>query len=276
MKKYNITLLIALAVSLVITSCGLSEDNKKSLEEALSSLNTEKEYAESIYGQLTDDSYKDSLSELSDKYALYKDLESSKVKSKEFEDTLSGINNLTESYKSLSDQLNTELSNEQAAAAESEKHIEILSVIQNKSGSEIKSIVLKDNSQNTKSDNLLLSDQTLPSGTMLLGAVLPVYTDSTSFAILVTDTLGNVNEYDLPLTNLTNDEDIKISITINTPETGVSIGDYVSDSSSESDSVSDDASDSDSDDVSVDDLDADSDDSDSDDSVSDDSDEAAS
>ena len=82
--------------------------------------------------------------------------------------------------------------------------------------------------------NLLLGGQTLKSGTILAGAVLPVYIDSTDFALIITDTLGNTHEYVLPLTDLQKDVQIKITVTINTPEAGVSVGDYASVEDSES------------------------------------------
>jgi cell shape-determining protein MreC len=234
MKKNITTAICALIAAIMLSACGLSEENKNLVNEALSNLTIEKESSEKLYGELTDESFSDELNELSAQYQEFSELDVSKIKNKKCEEMLGNINALTDSYKTLYDEMNAELSKEQAETAENEKHIEILSNIINKSGSELSSIIIRDNSQGTDSENLLLGGQTLKSGTILAGAVLPVYVDSTDFALIITDTLGNTHEYALPLTGLQKDVQIKISVTINTPEAGVSIGDYASVPDSES------------------------------------------
>ncbi|MBE5860450.1 MAG: hypothetical protein E7301_10075 [Butyrivibrio sp.] len=234
MKKIITTAICTLSAAIMLSACGLSEENKNLINEALSNLTIEKESSEKLYGELTDESFSEELSELATQYQEFSELEVSKIKNKNFEETLGNINALTDSYKALYDEMNAELSKEQAETAENEKHIEILSNIINKSESELSSIIIRDNSQGTDSENLLLGGQTLKSGTILAGAVLPVYIDSTDFLLITTDTLGNTHEYALPLTGLQKDVQIKISVTINTPEAGVSIGDYASVEDSES------------------------------------------
>ncbi len=73
---------------------------------------------------------------------------------------------------------------------------------------------------------MLAEGQTLPYGRILEGAVLPIHSDSSSFSLIVTDTLGNENEYPLSIEDAAAAAESGISITLNLPENGAEISNY--------------------------------------------------
>ncbi len=225
LKKLIFTLTTILCI-FVISSCGLSKENHAKITQAKSDLTTQKAMAEDIYGKLTTDSFNDRLSELSSKYDEYNSMELDKIKDKEAEEIISGMNELTLSYNSLTDEMNSQLLTEEATAAENAKNLEILCRISNYSGSEISSIILRDNTKVTDTANMLAEGQTLPYGRILEGAVLPIHFDSSSFSLIVTDTLGNENEYPLSIEDAAAAAESGISITLNLPENGAEISNY--------------------------------------------------
>ncbi len=224
-KKLMLSFTTILCI-LLLSACGLSDENIAKVKEAQSALTKEKENAEDIYGKLTTDSFLDKLTELSTKYDEYKDLEVEKLRNKHVEDIVSGMGELTDSYKALGDEMNTELQAEEAAAAESAKHVEILCYIQNKSGLELSSIIFHDNSQGTDTANMLLEGHSLYSGRTLEGVVLPVNTDSSDIAIVVTDNVGNETTYPLTIVDIASATENGISITLGSPEDGAEISNY--------------------------------------------------
>ncbi len=224
-RSFHIYALIA-AFSILLSACGLSEENHNKLTEAINELTTQKEFAEEMYGKLTTDSYEGELSDLASKYEEYKSMDISKLSDKEAPDTLNQISELTSSYKSVFDKMDAELKNEESISNEAAKHIEILCRIENKSDSEITSIVLKDAQTSSESGNFILEGHSLSSGEILEGVVLPIYTDSASRSLLVTDASGETAEYALELGDVNAASQNGISVTIGSSEEGIIIGDY--------------------------------------------------
>ncbi|WP_029323760.1 hypothetical protein [Butyrivibrio sp. AE3004] len=224
-NRFHLYIMIFL-FSIFLSACGLSDENHSKLKNALNDLTTQKDYAEDLYSKLTTEDFKEELSELSEKYNEIKDQDISKLKNNQTDDMILQMETLRDAYKQTFDRMNDELKTEEKAAKEEVKHIEVLCRIENKSGSELSSIILKDVSKSTESKNFLGENKILSTGQILEGAVLPIYSDSTSRSISVTDTLGNVTEYPLDIEDINSAVGSGISIVINAPGGALEISSY--------------------------------------------------
>ncbi|WP_408069705.1 hypothetical protein [Butyrivibrio sp. JL13D10] len=225
MKKNIITITIISAL-LLTASCRASNENIEKATSVRDSLTQQKELAEDTNGKLTGTSYEDELSELQTQYNLYTGTDFNKLNDKEIQEIIPDMDELSASYTALLDEMNKELSSEDAATLEASKNIEIVCYIANNSGLELSSIILRDNSLGTDSPSFLAEGQTLPSGRILAGVTFPVNTDSASRSIIVTDTQGNEHEYPITIDDPTAVSENGISITLSAPENGAEVGSY--------------------------------------------------
>ena len=226
-KKHLYTLAILICCTM-LSACKVSEENLSSITKARDELTQQKGFAEEIYGKLTTDAYGEDLLAYETQYNAITDFDTEKLKDKDVQELLPKINNLTESYKTLYSEMEKELEVEGNALAESAKHTEILCYIENKSGSEFNSIILKDTSLATETENYLKEGTTLPSGRILTGIILPINLDSNSRILSVTDTLGKVYDYALNIENISSAAENGISIILGSPENGAEISSYSS------------------------------------------------
>ena len=223
MSKKGLYFLTAMLLCLILTACGLSEENLSKLTKSRDALLVQKELAENLNGDLVSEAFIDELSQLASQSEEFSALNFEKVKNKEVEDLVSRMDALTGSYKDISDKISAELSAEESAQKETEKHIEILCSIENASGSELSSICFKDLTDGSVTENYLAEGTTLPGGRILAGVTLPVYSDNSSFCLVVTDTLENEYEYALDLGDLSAAAEKDFSIRLGTPEEGATV-----------------------------------------------------
>ncbi len=226
MKK-RLAALILLLTMMMVSACGLSEENQIRVSSAQDELKQSKKKVEDLYGRLSDDYYAEVIENLEKKYSAYDVIDTKKLRNKEVDALVQEMGKVTASYNELEKEMGDKVKFDEEVMAEAAKYKEIRCFIQNDYGSEITGIVLKDKSQRTESDNLLVKGQSLGAGQVLSGVVLTVYEDSTSWDLIITDILGNQSTYevDFPDEMDTMVED-GISIIIHTPETGLSIGKY--------------------------------------------------
>lgn len=219
-------LLISIISVIFLSACSASHENIEKATSARDSLTMQKELSESVNGKLTATSYEDKLSELLVQYNAYMGTDFKKLNDKEIQTIITDINALTDSYSALLDEMNKQLESEEAAALAASKNIEVICYIANNSGSELSSIILRDNSSGSDSSNLLADGLTLPSGRILAGVTLSFNLDSSSYSLIVTDTLGGEHEYSLSIDDINSAAKSGISITLSAPENGAEVGSY--------------------------------------------------
>ena len=219
----------ALVMALLIGGCGLSEENLQLVTETRENLTKAKTEAETIYGKVTDDDNEKYLADLATEYEEFEALNLEKLKDEDVEELVPRMKDLISSYEELYIELESVHKYEQDTAAEEAKYKEVTCYIENKSGSELSGIVLNDVTKGESSDNILFEGETLPSGRMLAGVTFSLYSESTAWQLVTTDTLGNENTYDVTFTDFDNLSQNGMSLTIYSPESesGVSVGSYV-------------------------------------------------
>jgi len=187
-KILNITM--AFVVAILLTACGPSEEKLAEVQVALTALENARTVAEETYGNLIDSSYKDQLDQLAEASDSYAALEYDKMKDEDIDEVLPTINDLASSYESIESEL-LEIAQKEKDEAEAEgRYIDIQGYITNKTGKTITGIVLRDDSENTESDNLILNGIELGNSETLMGVVLNVYMPTSSWSVIITTSEG--------------------------------------------------------------------------------------
>ena len=225
MKKKIIAGVLA-GIMFTLSACGMSKENLAIATETRDSLTAVSKESDKLYGELTDESHKNELDELDTKLEEYNAIELKKVKDDEAEELIAGMKDLTASYESLNDTMKTEIEQYKAQIEEEAKYKDILCYIENKSGSELSGIIIKDISKGTESENLLFEGQTLPQGRILSGVIFTVYEESSQRQLITTDTLGNEVTYNLELSGISEMSESGISIKIPAPDNEITVGPY--------------------------------------------------
>lgn len=225
MKKRLFTVITILTLAM-LSACGMSKDNQALAEAKREELRSARKAAEELYSQLTVDTFGDALYNFEQKEEEYEALEFKKVKNKDTEGVLMGMDSLIYDYQYLCGEMEKELKVEQDLSEDIAKYHDVLCYIENKSGSELSSMVVKD-SAGGDSGNLLFDGMTLPSGRIIAGITITLYEGNT-YTLVTTDTLGNENTYELSFEKEMADmEENGISIIINAPENGALVSDYI-------------------------------------------------
>lgn len=186
-KKKILLPIITGALMLALTACGPSDEKLSEAETARSLLVEAKESAEETYLDISDESLRSTLDELSEKEAWIEALEFKKMNDKKIDEVLPEIKELTDSYQNILGSLSDTLKSETEVKEEKEKHTELAVYFTNKTGLNLKEIVLHDLTADTKSDNFLGEGVTLGSGYTLMGVSLDIYKDSNEWEFIVTD-----------------------------------------------------------------------------------------
>ena len=216
-----------LMAALFIGGCGLSEENLQLITETMDELTKTKTEAEAMFGKITDSDNQAYLSKLEEEYSEFEATEFEKLKDEDVEEMVPRMKELISSYDELLNELGNVYKYEQDSAAEEAKYKDVSCYIENKSGSELSSIVLKDVTKGESSENILFEGTTLPSGRILAGVTFTLYEESTSWQLVTTDTLGNENTYEVAFTDIDNLSQNGMSLVISSPENGVTVGSYV-------------------------------------------------
>ena len=185
-KKITISIITG-ALMLALTACGPSDEKLSEAETARNLLVEAKNNAEETYLDISDESLRSALDELSVKEAGIETLEFKKMNDKKIDEVLPEIKELTDSYQNLLGNLSDTLKTETEVKEEKEKHTELTVYFVNKTGLNLTEIVLHDLTTDTRSDNFLGEGITLGSGYTLMGVSLDIYKDSSEWEFIVTD-----------------------------------------------------------------------------------------
>ena len=172
---------------MALVACGPSDEKLSEAETARNLLVEAKTNAEETYLDITDESLRSTLDELSEKEAGIEALEFKKMNDKKIDEVLPEIKELTDSYQSLIGNLSDTLKAETEVKEEKEKHTELTVYFVNKTGLNLTEVVLHDLTTDTYSDNYLGDGVILGSGYTLMGVSLDIYKDSSEWEFIVTD-----------------------------------------------------------------------------------------
>ena len=186
-KKKILIPIVTCALMLALSACGPSDEKLSEAETKRNLLIEAKTGAEETYLDISDESLKSALDELSEKEIKIETLDFTKMNDKKIDEVLPEILDLTSQYQDLLGSLSETLKTETEVKEEKEKHTELKVYFINKTGLNIKEIVLHDLTADTYSDNYLGDGVILGSGYTLMGVALDIYQDSTQWEFVITD-----------------------------------------------------------------------------------------
>ena len=185
MKKRVI--IAAALMMLVLSGCKPSAEK---LSEAEGYVNQLKEYqnaAEEKYLDIADTSLRPELDALGVKAAAVYEEDFSKLSNKKIDEKIPEVLLLLGQYEDIQKRLDGTYQEETSANEELAKNLKIDAYIINKCGFDISSIILRDVTTDTYSDNLIGEGEILADGYTLMGVKLEVYADSSQWEFLVKD-----------------------------------------------------------------------------------------
>ena len=229
MKKRRLVLLTTILTCILLVGCKPSETTLAEAEGARSQLVAARDAAEETYLDIADTSMRSELDELGVQVADIEAIDFTNMSDKKINEVLPTITELSGKYATVQAKLTGTYQEETAVKEELAKNVQIDAYIINKMGADLSSIVLHDITADTNSDNLIAGDeQSLISGYTLMGVKLEIYTDSSEWEFVVTDTAGN--SYNIPCEDLNKVSDKGVSITFEydkeTDSGVVSLGGY--------------------------------------------------
>ena len=186
MKHKVSFILFNIVILAFLTSCGPSEEKLAEVNTKLQALENARTVAEETFGDLIDSSYKDELDKLSIAADDIAALEYTKMKDSKIEEIIPSIESLTDDYEAIEADLLEIAEKEKAEAEEEGRYINIQGYVTNKTGKTINSIILRDDSQNKESDDLLISNVELGNNETLMGIVFEVYIPTDVWSIIIT------------------------------------------------------------------------------------------
>ncbi|MCR5404845.1 MAG: hypothetical protein K6E91_13645 [Butyrivibrio sp.] len=184
----------------LLSGCGASKEKLEEAQSAKSAMIEAKQKAEETYLDMVDSSSRGVLDDLAQHEAELEEVDVSKLNDKKIDELLPKLQEMTENYNTIGTELNQTLDKENEERKERLKHTSVDVFFVNKTGMDLKSIILHDTSADINSDNYIGDGVTLNSGYTLMGAQLDLYEDSKAWEFIVTDTNGT--EYTLPSANL--------------------------------------------------------------------------
>lgn len=219
MKKRIYLLVIAAMTMVMLVGCKASEEKLAEVNNEIQEIEELKTQAEEVYGNITDSSMRSDLDALNSEEEEAVSADYSKKSDKKIDaEVLPLLEELKTSYTDILGQLNEVYEQETELKEEAQSYVDIQAYIVNNSGLDITSIVIKDNTKETESSNIIGENATLSAGQSLIGAVLYIYTPSTDRVLVITDSAGNNYNYDI--NELPTESDGIITITIGNPSDG--------------------------------------------------------
>ena len=189
MKK-RITLFVAVVMMFVLVGCKPSAEKLSEVEGYVSQLREYQAAAEEKYLDIADTSLRPELDELGVKAAAIYEIDFSKLSNKKIDEKEPEILLLLGEYEDIQKKLDGTYQDETAANEEQAKNLQIDAYIINKTGFGINSIILRDVTTDTLSDNLIEVGETLEDGYTLMGVKLEVHADSSQWEFIVKDVAG--------------------------------------------------------------------------------------
>ncbi|MCR5100957.1 MAG: hypothetical protein K6B41_06330 [Butyrivibrio sp.] len=196
-KKISVYIMVMLSVML-ITACGASEEKLEELSAKQEEAANLKTQAEELYGSITDSSYREGLDDINAREEEFNAQDYTKKSDKKIdEEVLPVIDEIIEEYTSVNSEMAEVKAKEDQERAEADNYVYVSCIITNNVGSDISSIVLKDEDKVYESSNYIKEEQVLATGQMMTGIVLEIYKPSTNRSLVVTLSDGTVVEYSL-------------------------------------------------------------------------------
>lgn len=229
-KKKICTILLTVLTGVMLVACKPSDEK---LAEANTARNTLIEYrgrAEQKYLDLTEETNRAKLDELSARVDETLTVDFTKMSDKKIDEYLPTVRTLITEYEAIVGVLDKTYDSEEAQRTEAAKHQEIECYVLNKLGVNVTGLKLHDLTTDSYSDNLLGDGVVLNDGYTLMGIMLEIHADSKAWELTASDENGK--EYVLPLENLIDNVDNGMSIILKmnteTGEAFAQIGSYIS------------------------------------------------
>ncbi len=210
MKKRRSVLLTTMLMCALLVGCKPSEDKLAEAEAARTQLLSARDAAEETYLDIADTSMRSELDALGVRVTEIEAIDFTNMSDKKINEVLPSITELTDSYTTVQEKLSGTFQDETAVKEEQAKNVQIDAYIINKMDADLASIVLHDITADTYSENLITGDKELVSGYTLMGVKLEIYTDSSEWEFVVTDTAGN--SYNIPSEDLKKVSDKGVSL----------------------------------------------------------------
>ena len=181
---------VIIAAALMMLALSGCKPSAEKLSEAEGYVNQLKEYqnaAEEKYLDIADTSLRPELDALGVKAAAVYEEDFSKLSNKKIDEKIPEVLLLLGQYEDIQKRLDGTYQEETSANEELAKNLKIDAYIINKCGFDISSIILRDVTTDTYSDNLIGEGEILADGYTLMGVKLEVYADSSQWEFLVKD-----------------------------------------------------------------------------------------
>ena len=186
MNKKIVTILIA-AMALGLVGCGASKEKLNELQSYREQLSAARQAAEETYLDITDSSKRAKLDELAQRADEIEAVDFSRMNDKKIDEYLPEIQEVIDSYSDIQGYLDNTLDSENNANKEAAMNLQVDAYAINKTGMNLKEIVLHDITKDTYSANLMGDEVILNSGYTLMGLVLEIRLDSSKWEFVVKD-----------------------------------------------------------------------------------------
>ncbi len=188
MKKRAI--IVASLLVLMLSGCKPSAEKLSEAEGYVEQLREYQSAAEEKYLDIADTSMRPELDALGVQAAAVYEEDFSKLSNKKIDEKIPEILLLLGQYEDIQKRLNGTFEEETSENEELAKNQQIDAYIINKSGFDISSIILRDVTTDTLSDNLIGEGENLADGYTLMGVKLGINTDSSQWEFIVKDSNG--------------------------------------------------------------------------------------
>ncbi len=218
----------ALLLAIALTACGVSDEKLAEARQAISLMSEAGQAASNTYLDITDSSQKARLDELLAKEAEIEAIELTKLNDKKIDELIPQINEVTEGFNALNEELGQVLTSETTQKQEKEKHKEQTAFFINKTGMNLTEIRLHDLTIDELSDNYLGDGVILEAGYTLMGVALDVYDGSNNWEFVIKSDADTEYVLSCPSLLPVNESGVSIELLYD-PETGegsVNIGGY--------------------------------------------------
>jgi hypothetical protein len=211
-RKRITTTLMMFFMGAMLCACKPSDEKLAEAESARNILLEYREKTEEQYLDITEDTKRAELDELSAQVDEVTAVDFTKMRDKKIDEYLPTVTNLTQQYDEILKSLGIVYESEEAARVEAAKHLESQCYLVNKTGMNLTSVKLHDITQDTTSPNMLGDDVVLNDGYTLMGVILEIYADSKEWEVVVTDENGR--EYFLTCPSLLGENNDGMSLTL--------------------------------------------------------------
>lgn len=219
------TLFIVLLAGAMLVACKPSDEKLSEAETARNTLIEYRGRAEQKYLDLTEESNRAKLDELSARVDETLTVDFTKMSDKKIDEYLPTVRAIISEYEDIVGVMDKTYDSEEADRVEAAKHQEIECYVVNKMGVNLTSLKLHDVASDSYSDNLLGDDVVLTDGYTLMGIMLQVYADSKDYELVASDENGK--EYVFACGNLVGQGEDGMSITLKMDtDTGEAVADF--------------------------------------------------